>query len=225
MPKGLRWFDDDEDDFFLDLLPGPRNRDGQPESIQFWKNRIEETDPDKTFSVGLIYGPSGCGKSSLVKAGLLPHLSDDVAAIYVEATPDETEARILRGLRKRLPELSDELGLVESLTLLRRGEGRKVVIMLDQFEQWLHARGGDQKSQLIDALRHCDGGNVQCIVMVRDDFWMAATRFMRDLEIRLLEAHHSAAVDFFPVRPAEKVLTAYGRAFSVLPQDSGQPPR
>lgn len=39
-----------------------------------------------TFSVGLIYGPSGCGKSSLVKAGLLPRLSEDVIPVYVEAT-------------------------------------------------------------------------------------------------------------------------------------------
>ncbi len=78
---------------FWNLLPGPRNRNGLPEDIRFWKTRIEETDPDKTFSVGLIYGPSGCGKSSLVKAGLLPRLSKDVTAIYVEATPDETETR------------------------------------------------------------------------------------------------------------------------------------
>ena len=27
---------------FLDLLPGPRDRDGLPESIRFWKTRIEE---------------------------------------------------------------------------------------------------------------------------------------------------------------------------------------
>ncbi len=102
VPKGLRSFDAEDADFFLDLLPGPRNREGLPESIAFWKSRMEETDPDKTFAVGLIYGPSGCGKSSLVKAGLLPRLSKDVMAIYVEATPDETETRILRGLRKQL---------------------------------------------------------------------------------------------------------------------------
>jgi guanylate kinase len=39
-----------------------------PDSIRFWKTRIEEMDADKTFTVGLICGPSGCGKSSLVKA-------------------------------------------------------------------------------------------------------------------------------------------------------------
>ncbi|HQX49947.1 MAG TPA: protein kinase, partial [Planctomycetaceae bacterium] len=95
VPKGLRSFDANDADFFLDLLPGTRNRVGLPESIAFWKQRIGQTDPEQTFSVGLIYGPSGCGKSSLVKAGLLPHLSKDVIAVYVEATADDTETRIL----------------------------------------------------------------------------------------------------------------------------------
>ncbi len=105
VPKGLRSFDARDADFFLDLLPGPRDREGLPESICFWKDRIEETDPDETFVVGLIYGPSGCGKSSLVRAGLLPRLADHVTVIYVEATADETETRLLKGLRKRCPEL------------------------------------------------------------------------------------------------------------------------
>ncbi len=81
MPKGLRSFDAHDADFFLELLPGPRDRDGLPDSLRFWKTHIEETDADNTFTVGLIYGPSGCGKSSLVKAGLLPRLSADVIAV------------------------------------------------------------------------------------------------------------------------------------------------
>ena len=111
VPKGLRSFDEHDADFFLELLPGPRDREGLPDSIRFWKARIEETDPDNTFSVGLIYGPSGCGKSSLVRAGLLPRLSEDVIPVYVEATPDETETRLLHGLRKRCPGLDDTLSL------------------------------------------------------------------------------------------------------------------
>src|SRR5262249_5038715 len=59
VPKGLRSFDAHDADFFLELLPGPRDREGLPDSIRFWKTQIEETDPDHTFSVGLIYGPSG----------------------------------------------------------------------------------------------------------------------------------------------------------------------
>src|SRR5262249_41261118 len=54
IPKGLRSFDRNDAHFFLQLLPGPRDRDGLPESIRFWKTRIESTDPDSTFKVGLI---------------------------------------------------------------------------------------------------------------------------------------------------------------------------
>ena len=221
VPKGLRSFDAHDADFFLELLPGPRGREGLPDSLRFWKTRIEEMDADNTFTVGLIYGPSGCGKSSLVKAGLLPRLSDDVFAVYIEATPEETETRLLHGLRKRCPTLEDNLSLKESLAALRRGQGvpvgKKVLIVLDQFEQWLHARKEEENSDLVQALRQCDGGRVQCVVMVRDDFWMAVTRFLRELEIRLLEDHNLAAVDLFPERHAEKVLAAFGRAFGALP--------
>lgn len=220
VPRGLRSFDASDADFFLDLLPGPRNRDGLPESIQFWKTRLEETDPARTFSVGLIYGPSGCGKSSLVKAGLLPGLSDEIVAIYAEATPDETETRILRGLRKQLPELPAESGLVETLTLLRRKAGRKVVIILDQFEQWLHAHRAEQEMDLIAALRQCDGGRLQAVVMVRDDFGMAATRFMDSLDTPLLQGHNFATVDLFDVDHAQKVFVKFGQAFGKLPAQS-----
>ncbi len=40
--------------------------------------------------------------------------------------------------------------------------------------------------------RHCDGEHVQAVVLVRDDFWLAASRFMRDLEIRLVEGDNIA---------------------------------
>src|SRR5262249_47023308 len=121
-------------------------------------------------------------------------------------------------------ELSGRLGLVESLTALRRGQaippGKKVLLVLDQFEQWLHAQGDRPDSELLMALRQCDGEHLQAIVMVRDDFWVAAARFMRDLEIRLVEAENSALVDLFDTRHARRVLSAFGRAFGTLPEDS-----
>ncbi len=226
VPKGLRSFDAQDADFFLELLPGPRDRDGLPESIRFWKYRIEETSSEKTFRVGLIYGPSGCGKSSLVKAGLLPRLAEHVIPVYVEATADDTEAGLLRGLRKQCPGLSGNLGLKESIAALRCGrgipEGQKVFIVLDQFEQWLHAKPSYENVELVEALRQCDGERVQCIVMVRDDFWLAVSRFLRDLEIRLVEGHNSVLVDLFDLDHARKVLAAFGRAFGKLPESSGE---
>jgi serine/threonine protein kinase len=226
VPKGLRSFDRDDAGFFLELLPGARDRDGLPESLRYWKIRIESLDADATFKVGLIYGPSGCGKSSLVKAGLLPRLGEGVRAVYVEATAQETEARMLRGLRKECPELDAGLTLVDVLAALRRGlvlpHGEKALLVLDQFEQWLFARRGEEETELVAALRQCDGEHVQAIVLVRVDFWMAADRFMRDLEIDLLPDRNIAVVDLFGPRHARKVLSAFGRAYGALPERSGE---
>ena len=162
-----------------------------------------------------------------MKAGLLPRLGKHVLRIYVEATPEETEARLLKGLRKACQELPKEMGLVDSLANLRRARilppERKVLLVFDQFEQWLHARTSEENTELVAALRHCDGEHVQAIVLVRDDFWMAATRFMRNLEIRLLEGENSAAVDLFDIDHARKVLMAFGRAFGRLPENASKP--
>src|SRR5580704_2352831 len=164
VPKGLRSFDAKDADFFLELLPGPRDKEGLPESLQFWKRRIE-SESELTFTVGLIYGPSGCGKSSLMKAGLLPRLADRIDSVYVEATANGTEMRLLRGLRERCPQLPDDLDLTATIAALRQGQGlqgqglasnQKVVIVLDQFEQWLHARRQDENTELVKALRQCD---------------------------------------------------------------------
>jgi serine/threonine protein kinase/formylglycine-generating enzyme required for sulfatase activity len=225
VPKGLCSFDEHDSDFFLELLPGPRDRDGLPDGLRFWKTRIEATDPDKTFRVGLIYGPSGCGKSSLVKAGLLPRLRRHVSWIYIEATGDQTEARLHRALRKAFPEADADGSLVQSLAALRHGQGLppsgKVIVILDQFEQWLFSRRDASPSELVAALRQCDGEHVQALCLLRDDFWMAATRFMRDLEIDLVPDRNVAAVDLFDPKHARKVLAAYGRAYDALPAGGG----
>ncbi len=225
VPKGLRPFDAGDADFFLELLPGPRDRDGLPESIRFWKGRIETREADSAFTVGLIYGPSGCGKSSLVKAGLLPRLTRSVRAVYVEATGVETEARLLKGLRRQVTDLPSRLGLVEALAALRRGRflepDQKVLLVLDQFEQWLHAKRNEANTELVQALRHCDGGRVQSIVMVRDDFWLAVSRFMATLEVELVQGRNLALVDLFDLLHARKVLAAFGQAYGRLPDNLG----
>ncbi|MFM8573746.1 MAG: protein kinase domain-containing protein, partial [Pirellula sp.] len=215
-PRGLRSFEAEDAGYFLELLPGPRNRDGLPNSIQFWKTRIEENDPDRTFKIGLIYGPSGCGKTSLIKAGLLPRLSDRVTAVYIEATAEDTENRILRNLRKSVASLPKNLGLIDSFSYLRRSEGKKVIIIIDQFEQWLHAYRAEQGTDLVAACRQCDGKALQVVLMIRDDFWMAASRFMSDVEVELIQGFNIAAVDLFSAKHAKKVLTSFGKSFGDL---------
>jgi serine/threonine protein kinase/formylglycine-generating enzyme required for sulfatase activity len=219
VPKGLRAYDAEDADFFLALLPGPRDREGLPESVRFWRNRIAQRDPDHTFRVGLLYGPSGSGKSSLVKAGLLPRLSDDVMPIYIEATLDATEDRLLMKLRTQFPFLPVDASLPQVCAELRKCKGtnpRKILLVIDQFEQWLHANPLPKDSQLVDALRQCDGGNLQAVLMVRDDFFLSVNRVFQELEVRLIEGLNCSMIDLCDFDHSQKVLTLLGRAYGKL---------
>ena len=222
VPKGLRSFGIEDADFFLQILPGPTDRFGVPESVRFWKHRIESDDPEQTFRAGVIYGPSGCGKSSFVRAGLIPQLSSKIAAVMVSATPNDTEDRLKRSIASALPELrelagsSDLIDLLRAIRLDERGGERTVVLMIDQFEQWLsQSHTGDQK--LIEALRQCDGVKLKCLFLVRNDFWMSISQVMEDLEAPIEQGRNSAAVELFDLRHARKVLFAFGHAYGALP--------
>lgn len=223
IPRGLRSFTQEDRDFFLKLIPGPRDRDGLPASIRFWKNRLEEREPDETFSVGLLYGPSGCGKSSMIKAGVLPRLNSDIEPIYIDATSRDTEARILRLLQRRYRKLSKELCLADTLCQLREQSelraGGKVLIVLDQFEQWLHQWQAGADAELVRALLQCDGGNVQCVLMVRDDFWLPVSRFMRQLELGIVDGTNAMLVDSFDPEHAQRVLCEFGVAYKRMPSN------
>jgi formylglycine-generating enzyme required for sulfatase activity len=218
VPKGLRSFDEGDKDFFLELLPSPRRADGLPESVRFWKVRIERA--EATFQVGVIYGPSGCGKSSLAKAGVLPKLSDLVRHVYVEATGDRTESECLTGIRRRYSDLSPTLGLVDSLATLKyrtaSHSGEKILLVLDQFEQWLLEHRGEPDTELVRALRHCDGKSLQAVLMVREDFLAATIRFMKEIGVEFRPDHNACEVEMFGKRHAERVLTAFGRAEEIL---------
>ena len=56
-------------------------------------------------------------------------------------------------------------------------------------------------------------------MVVRDDAWSSASRFMRDLGDRIVEGGNAAAVDPFDRRHARKILAAFGRAYGKLPED------
>lgn len=220
VPKGLRAFDAHDATFFVKMIPGPHDRDGVPESLRFWKVRIEDRNPEASFPVGLICGPSGSGKSSFVRAGLLP-LLEGVTPIYVEATPWETESRLLAGLRRQFPQLGSLETLHETFFAMRRHPSlvsrKKVLVVLDQFEQWLQANQADRSAELVQSLRQCDGESVQCLVLVRDDFWMATLHFMREIECSLLDGQNASIIDLFPPRHAEQILGEFGRAYGALP--------
>jgi eukaryotic-like serine/threonine-protein kinase len=221
VPRGLRSFSLQDKDFFLELVPGPRDREGLPESLHCWKSRIEDLEEGDPCC--LLYGPSGCGKSSWVKAGLLPRLAGHVIPVYLEAVAEGTEQRLLRDLRLACRQLGDDLSLPQALAALRGGRiawpDRKILIVLDQFEQWLHAHRLDERRDLIDALRQCDGKRLQTLILVRDDFWLATTRFLNALEMPLMEDKNAFMIDLFDARHARRVLARFGQAYEALPEN------
>ncbi len=250
IPKGLRSFDEQDGEFILQLLPGPHDREGLPGIIRFWKARVTETTPERTFRVGVIYGPSGCGKSSLVKAALLPRVAGVSQAIYLPASADQTESRLYAAIADKLrmkgwnatsPQDNRLVNMIKRVrrdlalsaralpdcaippeSLGSRSAPPKVLIMIDQFEQWLHAHADPKGTELVAALRQCDGQHVQCILLVRDDFWMPLTRFMGELEIPLVEHDNATAVDLFEREHARKVLVLLGRAHGRLPNKDSE---
>jgi hypothetical protein len=252
VPRGLRAFDQGDADFFLTLVPGPRDRFGLPESLRFWKQRIESDDPAAAFRVGVLYGPSGCGKSSLVRAGLLPRCAEHVTVLFHEARSAGNAVRLGRALWQKFPSLAP-FGDSPSVLLqkLRRNEllrgGRKLLLVIDQAEQWLRSGeappvGGQTDSHgetlaapdvldepdpeecqaLLNTLRQCDGTQVQALILVRDDFWRSVSRLLADADVEL-DNSNSALVDLFEPRHAEMVLESFGRAYRNLPEDPATP--
>jgi serine/threonine protein kinase len=193
--KGLRTFDAGDADFFREWLPGPHDRSRLPESIHFWKARIDSVGPDSAFAVGLTSVPSGGGTSSLVKADLLPGLTNSMKVVYVETTAEETSARLLKELGRQLPDLPSDLDLIETLTCLRRGRflgpNQKTLLVFNKFEEWLHANRADLDRGLVQAMRQCDGQRLQCLLMVEDELWSAVSRFAKAMQIEIVEGHIS----------------------------------
>lgn len=223
VPRGLRAFTRADAGFYPDLLPGVRDRDGLPVIIGHWKNWVTQREeaPD-LHTAGVIFGPTGCGKSSLVRAGILPSLPDSCLTAFVDASADMTERQLMMAIDRRCHErLSGDL--TELLTAIRTGAGlrpgQSLLIVIDQFEQWLHAHPDPKETQLLRALRQCDGVRLQCLLLIRDDFWLALSRFMEVLEVPLQLGRNATLIDLFDRQHSQKVLAEFGRGYGQLPTD------
>jgi len=90
------------------------------------------------------------------------------------------------------------------------------VLVLDQFEQWLHSNVRGAGSDLVRGLRHCDGVNLQVLLVVREEFWVTTGRFGSWLDVTFHEGRNAMLLDLFPVEHARQVLERFGRSLGQL---------
>src|SRR5689334_16802632 len=126
----------------------------------------------------LLYGPSGVGKSSVLHAGVLPALRarEGVLAVAVRDWSGDPVAAIGTAL-------ADAAGLEPSRDLAAlvgacvEAGRRRVMLLLDQFEHALTARGADDPlvSSLSSLLR--SGLPVSALVAIREESLAELDRF------------------------------------------------
>ncbi len=228
VPKGLRAFDQNDNEFFLKLLPGPVDRYGIPESIRFWLARLDVDKQVVQIPIGILYGPSGCGKSSFVRAGLIPQLSKHVVSVYIDSTNPELERRTVEAIHREIDEVSPQLTLLETIRKIRHGHhlrrGDKLLLIFDQFEQWLSRCDDLNHHPFTLAIRQCSAERVQALFLIRDDFWLSASQFFRALDQRIAESVNALSLPLMDEEHAIQVLAAIGHAYNRLPSDSARSP-
>jgi serine/threonine protein kinase len=161
----------------------------------------------ETPAILALSAPSGAGKSTWLHAGLMPQLREkdtrsDVTVVFVNAEERNSSKELdltAELLRKKLifhlsvppsdsetqTSLTDILSMVAGGSLAEAQQPRqqrrrqpKVLIVIDQFEQWLSVHGRSATTELRRALKHANGTNLQVLLIFRREFLEQAEDFM-----------------------------------------------
>jgi len=152
-------------------------------------------------AVLLVVGPSGCGKSSLVRAGLVHVMAEEpswwtLAPILPGADPVAALARELTaaaqrlgldwtvsGVRHRL-EGTGLTGLADEL--LHAARARRLLLVVDQFEELLTQAGPTQRAHFARLLHPALSGPVQVVATLRPEF---LDQLLLDSDLAVLPTH------------------------------------
>jgi len=133
----------------------------------------------------VVYGASGVGKSSILRAGVLPYLRSDTeaVAVYFNAWQSET---FLETLQERCRAALNQPDA--PLDKLVAAQGRRLFLLLDQFEELLlyHQAGGksEQFDSLLARLVNRDDVAVNVLIGIRED---SLSRFDQRFSIRIAD--------------------------------------
>jgi WD40 repeat protein len=140
-------------------------------------------------AVLLVIGPSGCGKSSLVRAGLLPVMlgesgwwalppilpgADPVTALVQELAAAARQIGLewtAAHVRHRLDDCGGLTDLVNELLLAAPGGSRRrLLIVVDQFEELLVQAAPGPRLRFVQLLRPALEGPVRVVATLRPEF-------------------------------------------------------
>jgi serine/threonine protein kinase len=218
VPRGLRSFTEIDSAFYQRMMPGPYDIEGRPWILNMWKKWVETPSKRYENAVGVIYGPSGCGKSSFVRAALIPSLHPEIVTVYFNFTVADPIANLVSFIQGKFPFTTDQTELPDVLGSIRRREDQpKLLLVLDQFEQFLIDTEIDLDHVMVQALRQCDGVRLQAIILVRDEFWSEVSHFMHLMETSLTDEENASNFPLMNKVHARRVLEGFGRAYEMLP--------
>ncbi len=129
-----------------------------------------------TYPLSILYGESGTGKTSLIQAAVLPCLEEEgYSVVYARPLSDPlktVQEAILDALRDGLatrPETSSLHALVEGSLPV----GGRLLIVLDQFEEFFIRQGPETRAhfihELIDLLNTPER-EVRCLLSLRSEY-------------------------------------------------------
>lgn len=172
---GLRPFDRSEKDIFFG-----RNRDAQFLSDKIFSSRLT-----------LLYAKSGVGKSSILRTLVIPLIEDQHArVVYFDACGSADPYELLRAT---LIDLASTIGisdagvgaptLSELARLVRSADDQTLVLILDQFEEFLIAHGQrlDPLRKELAALVRAAEVDVRIVLSLRQEFLAALEPFRYEM--------------------------------------------
>lgn len=187
------------------------------------KEEIEQTIHKLLSSkLMILFAKSGFGKTSLINAGITPILwNSGYLPVYARCSSDPLVA-IKANIIDRLTKLSlpDEkisclkksfnLKLSEFIGIVNKIQDRRLIVFLDQFEEFFISLGEETKNQFIKELSECIDStlDVSILLSLREDFLpdLQDIKQLRDLisDTYRLKALNPIAAHDAIIQPAQK---------------------
>jgi len=131
----------------------------------------------QTYRLTILYGGSGTGKTSLLQAAVLPQLEEEKKYIVVYARPlgnplSEVQEAMSIVFRNKL---GREIQTTNLREMIEKGlpEGRQLLIVLDQFEEFFIRQGEETRAQFVQEFVTILGiasRDVRCLFSLRNDY-------------------------------------------------------